>query len=273
MQPNVEGHLSDKSRLLRLSVLFLAVLGAGCLVASFPKLAQDKSYHLFADSRSLFGINNWSNVLSNAGFTVAGIVGLVRTRHLAVNTPVFIWRSFFAAIIIVGFGSAYYHLAPSNETLLWDRLPMTLGFASLVAGISGERFGARAGRLLFCPLILIGAFSVLYWWYTEQAGAGDLRPYILVQFLPMLVVPLIILLFSEKAECNRPYWILLISYIIAKVFEWQDAALFAATGHLVGGHALKHLAAAAGLLMFRPAGAGGDGVKPAGGERSNIKNE
>lgn len=130
---------------------------------------------------------------------------------------------------------------------------MTLGFASLIVGLSEERFGLRAGRLLFGPLVLSGAFSVLYWWFTERAGNGDLRPYILVQFLPMLLIPLTIILFPKDARHDRPYWILLISYIMAKFFEWQDGTVFMLTGHLVSGHALKHLAAAAGLLLFKPA--------------------
>lgn len=252
MYLKVESHLDDKSK-ARLAMLLIAVLGAIFLVASFPRLAQDKSYHLFADIESLFGINNWSNVLSNAGFTIAGMVGLIRTRKLPLGTAVFIWRFFFAAIAFVGCGSAYYHWSPSNDTLLWDRLPMTLGFTSLVAGLSAERFSLRAGRLLFGPLVLSGALSVLYWWFTERAGDGDLRPYILVQFLPMLLIPLTVILFPNNAKHDRPYWILLISYIIAKFFEWQDGAVFMLTGHLVSGHALKHLVAASGLLLFKPA--------------------
>lgn len=252
MYSKVEGCVGDKGYLLRFSVLFLVILGAGCLVASFPKLAQDTGYHLFADTRGVFGINNWGNVLSNAGFIIAGITGLIRSRHLSFNTAVFIWRFFFVAVVIVGIGSAYYHWSPSNDTLLWDRLPMTLGFAALVAGMSAERLGLRAGRLLFGPLVFSGALSVLYWWLTEQAGAGDLRPYILVQFLPMLLVPLMIVLFPKEGKYNRPYWILLASYVVAKGVEWQDGNIFTLTGQLVSGHTLKHLAASLGLYMFRP---------------------
>ncbi len=241
-----------RSRMARTIAVLLAVLGAVCLVGSLPRVAQDNGYHLFADTRSLLGMNNWSNVLSNAGFCAAGVVGLLRTRQLRRSTAVFIWRCFFTAIVCVGLGSGYYHWQPSNNTLLWDRLPMTLGFASLVAGLAGERFGDQTGRRLFGPLAAAGASSVLYWWLSEQAGAGDLRPYILVQYLPMILVPLIILLFPQGTRFDRPYWVLLLWYVVAKGFEWQDAGVFALTGGFLGGHALKHLAAAAGLLMFKP---------------------
>ncbi len=242
----------EKGQLVRLAVLAAAVAGAVCLVASLPRMAQDAGYHLFADGRSLSGIPNWSNVASNAGFCVAGAAGLMRARRLRAAVEADIWRVFFAAVFFVGLGSGYYHWRPDNDTLLWDRLPMTLAFAALAAGLAGERFGARAGRLLFGPLAAAGAASVLYWWLTEQAGAGDLRPYILVQYLPMVLVPLIIVLFPRTANYDRPYWILLLWYVAAKGLEWQDGGIFALTGGLVGGHALKHLAAAAGLLFFRP---------------------
>jgi hypothetical protein len=251
----------EKNYLLRVSLLLLVIVGACCLMASLPRIAQDKSYHLFADAESLLGMNNGSNVLSNVAFIVAGIVGLKRTKHLSFNTVTFIWRFFFCAVTFVGIGSAYYHWAPSNDTLLWDRLPMTLGFAALTAGVSAERFGPRVGLLLIGPLLLSGIFSVLYWWYTERVGVGDLRPYILVQYLPMLLVPLILVLFPKEAKYNRPYVIVMVSYMIAKGFEWQDGTVFAMTNHLVSGHTLKHLAAAAGLLMFKPQAIKGEGIK------------
>jgi hypothetical protein len=252
MYLKVERHFGDRSNLLRIIMISMVVVGVICIVASFPRLAQDINYHLFADTESMFGISNWSNVLSNLGFIIAGITGLINMRHMTLNTALCLWRFFFSAIILVGFGSAYYHWIPSNNSLFWDRLPMTMGFASLIAGMIQERFGSRAARLLFGPLVLTGAFSVLYWWFTEQAGTGDLRPYIVVQFLPMLLIPLIIILFPKDAKSDRPYWILLISYAVAKLFEWQDDAVFMITSHLISGHALKHLIAAGGLLLFRP---------------------
>jgi hypothetical protein len=162
------------------------------------------------------------------------------------------WLFFFVAVILVGLGSAWYHHRPDNATLVWDRLPMTLAFASLTACLVAERIGLRAGRALFVPLLLAGAGSVFYWWAGEQAGAGDLRPYILIQYLPMLLVPCLILAFPRGPAADRPYWLLLAGYALAKILELNDDAVFAWTGQLASGHTLKHTAAALAILLFRP---------------------
>ncbi|MDX2451413.1 hypothetical protein [Desulfosarcina sp.] len=39
------------------------------------------------------------------------------------------------------------------------------------------------------PLSVVGILFVLYWYFTEKTGVGDLRPYVLAQFLPMIVIP------------------------------------------------------------------------------------
>ena len=42
---------------------------------------------------------------------------------------------------MVAIGSSYYHWKPSNSRLVWDRLPMTVGFMSLVAVVISETLG------------------------------------------------------------------------------------------------------------------------------------
>ena len=58
------------------------------------------------------------------------------------------WMAFFLGVTLVFFGSGYYHLEPHDQSLVWDRLPMTLAFMALFALVIGDRVGARAGRLL-----------------------------------------------------------------------------------------------------------------------------
>lgn len=244
--------ISCKAYYLRIACLVGVILVAVCVVANLPPIPQDLSYHDFSDAKMRWGIENGSNVISNVSFMIAGLVGLMRTRYWPWSRMTFMWSFFFCSMAFVGIGSAYYHWQPSNNTLFWDRLPMTLGFASLTACVCAERFGLRVGGLLFGPLVVSGVLSVLYWLITEQAGAGDLRPYVLVQYLPMLLVPLIIILFPKKSTGNRYYWILLSSYIIAKGFEMQDSHIFEMTHHVISGHTLKHLMAGVGILMFRP---------------------
>lgn len=242
----------DPSYPLRAGVILLVIFFAAYKIFSLGPIPQDQAYHQFADSMGYGGISNISNVLSNAGFIVAGILGWKKCRKLNSSRENNMWLFFFAAVIGVGVGSAYYHWQPSNNTLFWDRLPMTLAFGSLFACFCTERFGIRFGRRIFLMAIHVGALSVLYWWVGEAFGAGDLRLYIIVQYLPMVLIPLVLTLFPGDAGRDRLYWILLLTYLLAKLFEIQDTTIYNITSHLISGHSLKHLAAAAGIMVLRP---------------------
>lgn len=215
--------------------------------------AQDHAYHAFADTRAFLGIPNFWNVCSNLPFFVVGVWGLRFVAHNAqVVAPLrIVWTLFFVGILATTFGSAYYHLSPDNASLGWDRLAMTMGFMSLFALVIGEYVSVAWARRLIVPLLLLGAASVYYWLYTEALGEGDLRPYALVQFLPMLLIPLIMLLHRGQSDLG-PYLAGLVAlYVAAKILENYDASVYAA-GSVIGGHALKHLfaaLAAASLLL------------------------
>jgi hypothetical protein len=239
---------------LRASVVFLVILIAAYKVFSLAPISQNLAYHQFADTAGFGGIPNICNVLSNVGFIFAGIYGLKRCLKLGSSQKNNLWSFFFAAVIAVGIGSAYYHWQPSNNTLFWDRLPMTLAFGSLFACFCSERFGARFGRRTFLFTIHVGALSAVYWWVSEALGNGDLRLYILIQYLPMVLIPLILVLFPGNSGRDRMYWMLLLAYLLAKIFEIQDTAIYNFTSHLMSGHSLKHLVAAAGILVLQPLG-------------------
>ena len=230
----------------------LAVIAVLVFVAPVP---QDPAYHAFADGRAFLGIANFGNVASNLPFLVVGAwgVGYVMRHGQAVCLPglELAYVVFFSGVMLTALGSGYYHLVPANEPLAWDRLPMTIAFAGLFAIIVGEYVSARAGRLLVIPLLIIGIVSVEYWIWTESRGAGDLRPYALFQFLPMLLIPVILLLYKPAIGHVRYFWMMLGFYVLSKVTEFLDAHIFAAGG-IVSGHTLKHLfaAAAAGTLLY-----------------------
>jgi hypothetical protein len=157
---------------------------------------------------------------------------------------------FFTGILLVAFGSAYYHYNPNNITLVWDRLPMTIAFMSLLAFALAEFVSVTAGRIGLIPYLLIGIFSIVWWQYGEQHNNGDLRLYALVQFLP-LVLLLLLLVFGQPAfKTQWGYWALFIAYLLAKLAEHFDAAIYNFTGELMAGHLLKHLLSAAGLWLF-----------------------
>lgn len=242
--------LRKKYKLLLLAGLTLAGIAAAFLV---PPISQDPHYHTFADTRTFFGIPNCWNVLSNLPFLLVGLVGMVAIgrkkpagMYPALTAGYFI---FFAGIFFTGFGSAYYHLNPGNATLLWDRLPMTIAFMAFFAIIIGEFISLAAGRRLLLPLLLTGIGSVLYWHFTEAAGHGDLRFYALVQFLPIMLIPVIMLLFQSGTNTNFYTWLVVLAYLLAKIFETYDEPIFHFTGQL-SGHTLKHLLAALAPLIF-----------------------
>jgi hypothetical protein len=233
-------------------VAFAVFVIAAVFLLTSP-VPQDPAYHEFSDSRSLFGVPNFWNVLSNLPFLIVGAAGLIFVKRNAdkvcVDTTEMAYYVFFVGISLTAFGSSYYHLAPSNETLLWDRLPMTIGFAGLVTIIVAEFVSARAARMLLLPLLIVGFASVEYWAGTESRGVGDLRPYAIVQFLPMLMIPVILLTHKPVIGEARYFWWMLVFYVLAKLLEFFDADVFA-FGDLISGHSLKHVAAAMTPIVF-----------------------
>jgi hypothetical protein len=215
-------------------IIFLGLMAASLAALWLvPPIPQDQAYHQFADQRMLFGIPNFWNVTSNLPFALVGAVGLWQFR----NDPATI--VFFAGVFLTAFGSAYYHWAPSDGTLFWDRLPMAIAFSAVLAAAVEERIDARTGRMLLWPLVVLGVISLLVWRWT-----GDLRLYAWVQFFPVLALPVMFLLLKPKYT-GTMYWIIAAGwYVLAKVLEYTDAAIYSA-GHWLSGHTLKHLAAAA----------------------------
>ena len=202
--------------------MILVLLGV-ILIAStslIEPIAQDQQYHQFADQRSYLSIPNTLNVASNLLFLVVGLAGLFMLclrRSLVIIEPLFpAYIVFFTALVVIAPGSAYYHWVPDNQSLVWDRLPMTLAFMSFFAIILGERISLRFARLAFLLLLIAGFSSIVYWSISESAGSGDLRSYALVQFLPMLMIPLILLIFSPKFGRDHDLWIFLACYLFAK---------------------------------------------------------
>lgn len=222
-----------------LLAISLAVCAA--LIAHGP-VPQDPHYHLFADGRHLYGVSNFWNVATNAPFLLFGGWGLVvlYRRRRATLPMRAAYTTFFVGASAVAFGSAHYHLAPSDATLAWDRLPMTVAFMGFFAAIVGRHIRVSLGTRALLPLLLVGLGSVLWWRIS-----GDLRAYLIVQFLPILLVPAILLLYPVRSVATRCFWAVLGLYTLAKVLETYDVAVYRAVG--ISGHSLKHLAAALGV--------------------------
>jgi hypothetical protein len=236
----------------------LAVLAsAGALLV--PPIPQDPAYHRLADGRAWLGIPNALNVLSNAGFALVGALGLRSVLGgdgalaPAFREPRERWpyAVFFGGLLLTGLGSAYYHWAPGNERLVWDRLPLAITLVALLDATLVERVGVRAGLRLLLPLVGLSIASVGYWHLTEQRGTGDLRLYALVQFYPLLAIPLMLWLLPPRYTRGGDLLAAAATYALAKLPELADAAVFSLT-RVVSGHTLKHLLAAlAGYWVLR----------------------
>jgi len=233
-------------------ILILAVLVAIGLLMAGP-IPQDTGYHNFADGRTIWGLPNFWNVVSNIPFLLIGALGLYqlsRSSKLTIDHENrFMYVLFFAGTLLVALGSGYYHFSPSNSTLVWDRLPMTLVLMSLMAIVIAEFVSARLGKLLLVPLIVLGILSILYWHITENMGQGDLRLYVLVQFFPMVAAPVVLVCFRNAFTMTGAYWALLGAYLVAKLFEHFDAEVFSLLAG-ISGHSIKHLVAALGMYLL-----------------------
>ncbi len=249
--------ISDLSFWQRVWLLLGLLIVVVFIVGMLDPIPQDPNYHLFADRRSFLGIANFNDVVSNIGFALVGTLGLLvvaggRHREIFAGSPdARPYLIFFLGIALISLGSVYYHLAPSNERLFWDRLPMSIGFMAITSAVVADRVDARAGNgWLLITLLVMGAASLIYWDWTESLGRGDLRFYALVQFYPMVALPLIIGLFPRHRYTVGRYlaWAIL-WYGLSKVFEHFDHEVFGFLGHTVSGHTLKHLTAAVAALV------------------------
>lgn len=238
-----------------IGVILILVISAISMIFVFlhNPVAQDPGYHFFYDQRMFFGIPNFFNVITSIPFLLVGIMGLkwlAKSSNKKYKQEINLsYSTLFLGVSLVAIGSGYYHLWPSNETLVWDRLPMTIAFMALFSIIIGEFISTRFGKPLLLTLLIFGLTSVVYWHYTEIQNNGDLRFYMLVQFLPLLLIPIILLFFNPSFTLPGGYWLLLSAYILAKVLEEYDSEVFNILP-LLSGHSLKHLVAAFGVLLL-----------------------
>jgi hypothetical protein len=228
-----------------LAILFGIAIGA---LLFLPAVAQKSAYHAFHDVRPLFGIPNSLNVLSNSAFAIVGLFGLAVVRNAQ---PVAIsqvlkpaYAILFAGTSLTAIGSAIYHWNPTNSTLIWDRLPMAIAFMALFATVIGERITPSIGRAALLPLVFIGMASVFYW-----AAMDDLRPYGVVQFFPILAIPVLIVCMPNHAFRGGYLIAAIACYVGAKFLEEADGLIYALSHGVISGHTLKHLAAAFGAWL------------------------
>ncbi len=194
--------------------------------------------HAFIDARSFLGIPNGLDVISNIPFLFAGGWGLVLLRRRTLtNATHRAAQVFFIGLILTCLGSSFYHWAPSDFGLMIDRIGMAVAFAGVISFAAGSRLGESVAQkaipvlLILAPLAAVAAYSL-----------HNVLPWAVVQFGGMaLIVWLATVPQCEGSALNL--WALIAWYVLAKLFEAQDDAVFRLTGEFVSGHSLKHLAA------------------------------
>jgi len=213
-------------------------------------IPQDRGYHVFADARTCLGLRNFGNVVSNLLFLLVGAAGALWVRRHAPGGARLSWAVFFAGVALVFFGSGYYHRAPDDDSLVWDRLPMTVAFMALFAALIAEHLSPALERPVLIIAVIVGIASVILWKLTD-----DLRVYIWVQLAPFLVI--VFLAACYPGRYTHRHFLLYGAgfYALAKVAEYFDYGIYTLTSAAVSGHSLKHLLAALAplcvLLMLR----------------------
>jgi hypothetical protein len=236
---------------LRAALVAAAMAAAVTAVYVLPlaRLAH-RSTGNFADGRTILGIPNGLDVLSNLPFALVGLLGFVRLPRVVPELR----ReacTLYVALIAVLAGSSFYHLAPSAGRLLFDRLPITVAFMSVFALVLGDRVSPRLAHRLHPVLLLAAAGAALHWYFGgDSPGGGDLRPYALVQAVPLVALPALLVFFPGRLD-ERRLALAVLFYGSAKLCELGDAWIWE-QGGFVSGHTLKHLLAGVACFFLLP---------------------
>ncbi len=222
---------------------WLAAVLFGPLVLAQLNWSADLHGHPFADTRGWWGMPYALDVLSNSALLIAGGWGLWRLQaqraHPFHPSTQLALRVFFGGLVATAIGSAIYHWAPDAFRLALDRLGMAIAFAGALGLAMAERVGAQTARNTVLAVLVLASLSAV----MSYTHANPL-PWVVVQFGGMA--------FLAWAAARRPLptalgisiGSVIALYVLAKLLELGDSAIFEATGHAIAGHSLKHVAAA-----------------------------
>ncbi len=241
---------------LKQSSPHLALLVILILLVLHGPIAQLPNYHDFADQRVMGALPNALDVLSNLPFLVVGVWGLcsllinphhgITAREITSLRPAYI--AFCAALTLTAFGSSYYHLAPDDARLIWDRLPIAMACGALLSAGYSETH-SRTPTWLLPALLSFGVTTVLWWVGTNFSGSGDLRPYLALQGAPLILIPLWQWRARSPIRDRVVFAFAVALYVLAKVAELNDAQILNLFG-VISGHTLKHLLASMAALVL-----------------------
>jgi hypothetical protein len=197
----------------------------------------------------ILGVPHALDVLSNLAFLVSGLLGLLFVAKAGQTLDAgtrWAFATLFFGLVLTSVGSAYYHLDPDNQRLVFDRLPMIIAMSGFVGAVIADCFGGATVWSL-AGLMALGLWTVHQWNVSEQLGRGDLRWYALYQGLTMIVGVLLLLFFPSRNGATPAFVIAGAGNVAAKVFELLDKQIYG-LGGIVSGHTLKHLSAGLAFL-------------------------
>jgi hypothetical protein len=247
---------ASEQRLLMIGLLLGAVAILGTLFAEQITLylqlnahghARVHSHgHPFIDARTLWGIPNALDVLSNLAFLPLGGWGLwllYRSPTAAQPATRLAATVFFVGLVFTCFSSSFYHWAPSALGLAIDRAGMAVAFAGVLGLAAAERISLRCAPWVWGSVLAAGLLAAMLN-YTK----GAIAPWAVVQFGGMAVVLWTAAQPADKTALGVRWGVLIAIYVVAKLLELGDETVFNATGGIVSGHSLKHVAASLAAL-------------------------
>jgi hypothetical protein len=230
--------------------LYLAALFVFIIMALFyGPISQPQEYHDFADDREILGVPNALDVMSNLAIIYPGVVGLAfihesRNRTQVSEDEISIQITLFSGMILTFAGSVWFHLDPTDSTMLWDRLGMSVVIGSCISLLIHDMWDRNLAAKIHLPIIIASIVSVLWWPVFD-----DLRVYFIVKHHPFILFPIFLLCGRRIYDKVSGYYWGLSMFLLATIFEFADQQIFEITG-IISGHTLKHIAAGIGLWFL-----------------------
>ncbi|XP_020699687.1 uncharacterized protein LOC110111958 [Dendrobium catenatum] len=189
----------------RLHLCCVAALIALIILVATPRIPHSPNQHMFADMRNFLGVPNTLNVLTTYPYLFFGVPGLVFCLSgscfgISLKGEIWGWVLFYSGIAAAAFGSAYYHLKPDDDRIIWDRLPMMISTVSLLSNLVIERLDERVGISCLISLLMLVFISA-----TFERTFDDLRLCMIFHFIPCIAIPILVFLFPPKYT-HSTYW-------------------------------------------------------------------
>jgi hypothetical protein len=244
--------MSQGCTIVLLLAMMLAIAAGLMAWGAMPVTA---SHHLYADSRSRFGLPHTVDVLACLPLVAAAVWGIATTRRsrwpVALRRPMI---GFFALCAAMSVTAAAYHLSPGDAGFVLTHVFAAGALTALLLAFMAERIDAMFGAGPGCAAGIGVVACAALWWYAGQwaSGQGDLRALLFLESLPLLLVPAGALSLPGRQTTAVDWRLMLGLYLVARVAGFADAAVYAVTGGL-SGHATMHLllAGVAGWLAYR----------------------